>query len=888
MGDVLAIPLHLAVHVSGFGLAAGLAAYAVVRRHELGSTWTSLAAGALLLGVSSVVFGGQFAQGDAWPMYVRAAGYAGLAFGVVGRGHGHALVLAPAVPVASQYVAAATGALAALATLGGALGRGRQVWLLSLGLGLLAAGDVVGSAQPTLGAAVSLVGAVTGLTWLAQRTGRTLVTRFISLFTAVLLLLVLVLASASAVVFDQNLEADRLDLLAQQADARVAEISREVPDELARTLELLAGSQGLPAALAEDRGSDAVAANVADIVQRADLLVLTDASGAPVGSFDRSTGGSLGPTATTVAGLELVERARVRQAATDDLVRIELLDTGVAGPELLAVAVRPLFPTVDGTERRDQLAGTVVAASRLTRVDRLEQISRETGAEVAVIAGGQLAGATTGQDAQLDADLADLEVSDGGQVVELAGRPTFVQVTQITDAEERPVGALVLFEDATVVAGLERTVTRWLFLAAVLGGLLATVLAAGVTARAIRPVRRLTDAAEQIADGDLSVEVEVDRDDEVGRLAGAFSGMATALGHREDDLRTSARREATLRQRLEAVTSSMDQGLLAVDADGTVGLANPAMARLLDRDVTDLLGQPVDAVLAGSTEDGTSWSVALGEVGTMETRAARGTLDVSDGRGLTVDGTAAPLLTDDGRPGRVVVLRDVTAEAEMDRVKDEFVSNAAHELRTPLTYVVGSVGSLRRRPDMDAGRRDQLVEAIADGADQLARIVDQLVWFADLESGRARVEPVPTCLSDLVDESLSTWRARHPDRTFRRRLARGLPDVLVDPAWTRRALDEVLANAVKFSDDRIVVGATRDDGRVRLEVRDQGPGIPEEAMDSIRTAFRQADGSVTRHHGGLGLGLAIVEEILDHQDADLALVSHVGQGTHVGFLLPTA
>lgn len=886
MGDVLAIPLHLAVHVSGFGLAAGLAAYAVVRRDQLGASWLSLALGAVLLGTSSVAFGAQLAQGMAWPMYVRAAGYAGLAFGVVGRGH--LAVLAPAVPVASQYVAAATGLLAALATMGGVLGRGRQVWLLSAGLGLLAVGDVLAAAQPLAGAVVSLAGAVAGLVWLVQRTARTLVTRFVSLFTAVLLLVVLVLASASAVVFDQGLESDRLDLLAQQAEARVAELGREAPDELARGLGLLAGSQGLPSALVEDRASDATAASVAEIVQRADLLVLADAAGAPVGSFDRSTGEPLGPTATTVAGLELVEQAHQQLAATDGLVRIELLETEVEGPELLAVAVQPLFPTIEGTERRDQLAGSVVVASRLTRRDRIEQISRETGAEVAVLAGGQLAGTTTGEDAALDRDLADLDTADGGRVVELAGRPSFVQVTPITDDREQQLGALVLFEDATVVAGLERTVTRWLFLAAVLGGVLATALAAVVTARATRPVRRLTDAAEQIADGDLSVDVEVDRHDEVGRLAGAFRGMATALGHREDDLRTSARREATLRQRLEAVTSSMDQGLLAVDADGTVGLANPALARLLDTQVEDLVGRPVDDVLTGRTEDGGTWATALGEVGTMATRAARGTLVVPGGRDVMVDATAAPLLTDDGRPGRVVVLRDVTAEAEIERIKDEFVSNAAHELRTPLTYVVGSVGSLRRRPDMDADRRDQLVGAIAEGADQLARIVDQLVWFADLESGRARVEPVPTDLSDLVDETLDAWRTARPDRTFRRRLARGLPEVSVDPEWTRRALDEVLSNAVKFSDDRIVIGASEEDGRVRLEVRDRGDGIPEELLAGVRSAFQQADGSVTRHHGGLGLGLAIVEEILEHQDAELDLVTHVGHGTHVGLLLPRA
>src|SRR5690606_7352979 len=157
----------------------------------------------------------------------------------------------------------------------------------------------------------------------------------------------------------------------------------------------------------------------------------------------------------------------------------------------------------------------------------------------------------------------------------LGGADHFVHVEPIDGLGGARIGSLVLFEDATVVADLRRVVARALFLATVLGGLLATAVAALVTNRATRPVRQLTDAAEQIAEGDLTVRVASDRDDEVGRLATAFGGMAGALQAREADLRTAATREATLRERLEAVTASMDEALLAVDADGRVTTANP-------------------------------------------------------------------------------------------------------------------------------------------------------------------------------------------------------------------------------------------------------------------------------------------------------------------------
>ena len=151
-----------------------------------------------------------------------------------------------------------------------------------------------------------------------------------------------------------------------------------------------------------------------------------------------------------------------------------------------------------------------------------------------------------------------------------------------------------------------------------------------------------------------------------------------------------------------------------------------------------------------------------------------------DARARAVAATAAPLLSDEGQPGRVVVLRDVTSEAEVERLKTEFVSNAAHELRTPLTPVIGYADLLQRRPDMGDDQRASIVGEIADSAARLRDIVDKLIRFADLEAGRAHVEPEPTGLGPVVDEALAEWRARHPDRTFRRRIARDVPDVVLD------------------------------------------------------------------------------------------------------------
>jgi PAS domain S-box-containing protein len=887
MADVLEVPLHLAVHVSGLAVAAGLVAFALARRDRIGSAWIGLVVGGALLGVSHLSVGALVGEGLAWPLYLRAAGYAALAVGAATRVA--ILPAAMAVPLASHVVAAATGALAALATIGGVLGRGREVVGLSLGIALWALGDLLGASAPLAADAVSLAGSLVALVWLTSRSRESLATRFIMAFGSVLLIVVIVLSSAAAVVFDRDLRTDRLDLLQQQASARADVWSHEAPGAVADALAVLADSASLPTALAAGTADDDTAADVARVVQAADLVVLLDPDGRVAGSYDRSTGGALGPAETTLAGAPPAVAAQDQRATSEGLVRLELEGAGTDAAELLAIAAQPLFQRVDGQIRQDRPGGVVVAAQRVTRRDRLDAVAAQTGAEVAVLADDALAGATTGADAAFDRDLAELSRMAGGDVVTLAGRSHFVAVSPLVDLAGARVGSIVLFEDATVVADLERLVARVLFLAAVFGGAVATLLAGLVTARTTRPVVRLTEAAEHIAAGDLSARVISNRVDEVGRLAVSFDRMAAAVEEREQALTAAATREGRLRARLQAVTESISEALLAVDPAGTVTMANAAAADLLGRGVEDLIGAPLDQVVDGHTDDDRRLTTVLGGPDTPDVRSARGIVRDVAGRRRDVAATAAPLHDGSGASGRVYVLRDITGEAEVDRMKTEFLANASHELNTPLTPIIGYADTLARRPDLPADRRAQFVGEIRDSAHRLRRIVGMLVDFAELEAGRAHVRPEPSDVAAVVDAALERWRGRHPDRTYRRRVRRGLPLAMLDPRYTGRVLDELLDNATKFSHDTILVSAeATEDGRVRLGVHDRGIGIDEAALDEIRGDFRQGDASATRSYGGLGLGLAIVERILERQNGELRVESRIGQGTHVEVILPTA
>jgi signal transduction histidine kinase/HAMP domain-containing protein len=884
MGNGVVIPLHLAVHVLGLTVASGLVAYAVVRRREVSVGWLGLLVGGLLLAVSHVASGALVTGDLPWPVYVRAAGYAAVAVGAAGRLVGGTAVFVVVAPPTAHLAAAVAAAAAALATARGVLGRGRSVLPLAVGLALWAAADLAVPTDSVLAGSLSVAGSVAAGWWLLKRASESLLARFLGSFVAVLLILVVGLASASGLVFSTDLQREQLRRLEQLTAARAQEVNDAIPLELLRSAVPLSGgslAREISEASAAGGELDARARSIA-VFPGIDAVLLVDARGDVVGSWDPLAA----PPARladsdelVIAGDDLVARA-VRGSQVSGLVAL-------GGGELLAVGAAPVAPRDElGEPLLDQLAGALVLTRRITDQRIVADVERRAGAEATVTVGGT-AVASTLDDDEAQAVAAVLSRDTGTRVTELVDGRAFLAAAPLVSADGSQAGVIALTQDASVVAGIEETFARTLFGVTLAGMLLSVLLAAAASSRTTRPIRLLTEAAERVAEGDLDVGVAVDRDDEVGRLAGAFDGMTTALAAREADLVRAAETETTLRHRLEIITASMGEALLAVDRDRRVTTANPAAATLLGVSVPWLVGRPIGEVLGGAA-GGSGLAEALGGPEETGPAAARGT--VGAGRtGRAVAATAAPL-GEAGEPpiGRVYVLRDISGEVEVERMKTEFLSNISHELRTPLTPIKGFSEVLKVK-DVGRERTAEFAANIAASAARLERIIGMLVDFASLEAGRMEVQLEPTPLGPVVDDVLTRWREERPDRSFRRRLARGLPPLQVDPGLLARVLEELVDNAVKFSGGEVRVSASRhDEDTVAVSVRDHGDGIEPGQLDSILRDFHQLDGSATRRFGGLGLGLSIVQRILDRFGADILVASEPGVGTDVVLYLPVA
>jgi PAS domain S-box-containing protein len=436
-------------------------------------------------------------------------------------------------------------------------------------------------------------------------------------------------------------------------------------------------------------------------------------------------------------------------------------------------------------------------------------------------------------------------------------------------------------------------VGRTLFLLALLTVGIALVLSSVSGSRITQPIRELTSAARRIREGDLEARVERATQDEVGTLGEAFNEMTGSLARMTEELREAAQEEFRLRSQLETVLQSMSDGVVAVDAQGKVVVLNREAERILGTTFSEAGKKAISEVLE-VTDGATGEPIDL-PLYERRSGAAQGVVnDSSDGHQTHVAISSAPITSDEGEVmGAVGVVRDLTREIEIEKMKTEFLSNISHELRTPLTPIKGYAGMLRRR-DLPHERVVGFANSIEQSTTRLERIVDMLVDVAAMQAGRLLPSVGELDLDQATADLISRWQPLAPNHRFERRGFRGLGAVQADERLLIRALNELIDNAVKFTPEggKITVrGETEGsegDRDLRLSVIDRGIGIPQDRLEEITEDFVQVDASETRAFGGLGLGLAYVRRIVGAHGGSLEIESEESKGSRFTIVLPSA
>ena len=230
---------------------------------------------------------------------------------------------------------------------------------------------------------------------------------------------------------------------------------------------------------------------------------------------------------------------------------------------------------------------------------------------------------------------------------------------------------------------------------------------------------------------------------------------------------------------------------------------------------------------------------------------------------------------------------------ELDRLKDDFVSTVTHELRTPLTSMRAFAEILLDNPELPQPQRDRFLHIVVEEIERLTRLINQVLDLSKIESGRAEWDIAEVDLAEVVEESATATAQLLADQKAKLqvRVPKELPSVPADRDRVKQVLLNLLSNAAKFCDDergRVAVELAVEDGAVRVDVRDNGPGIDPEDQEVIFDRFRQGGQTMTERPPGTGLGLPISREIIRQLGGELWVESAPGEGSTFSFVLPRA
>jgi len=413
-----------------------------------------------------------------------------------------------------------------------------------------------------------------------------------------------------------------------------------------------------------------------------------------------------------------------------------------------------------------------------------------------------------------------------------------------------------------VVAAQLRDMVPVALLAAVIAVAL-VALSAGVL---VRPIVALRDEARAIAAGDLSRRPALDAPGEVGDLATAIHRMREQLGTRLTALEAD---EALF----EAVSASLNEGIIAVDGRGDVVRINgrardllslrepvPFSADRLPRD--RVFRDAVAAARQGESVDGLE-------------------LDMAE---ATVELTARPLT--DG--GAVLALFDVTRLRQLERVRRDFVGNVSHELKTPLTVISGVAETLMDE-SLTGEQRRRFADMIATNTRRMQRLVDDLLDLSRIESGGWRPAPTSADMDAVVSEVFAAARDRASKANVElsAEVADDAAAPFADAVALRQVISNLVDNAVRHtSNGQVAVTARREGKGVRVSVRDTGDGIAAEHLPRIFERFYRVDTARSRAEGGTGLGLSIVRHLVEAHGGSVAAESTLGRGTTISAFFP--
>jgi two-component system phosphate regulon sensor histidine kinase PhoR len=422
------------------------------------------------------------------------------------------------------------------------------------------------------------------------------------------------------------------------------------------------------------------------------------------------------------------------------------------------------------------------------------------------------------------------------------------------------------------------------------GSLLAFVLAIPVlylfSSTMSRRVRRLRDFVHAARNGDSSSRLYIGSRDELGQLEKELDEVAESLNRHVQELTIE-------RKRLKTIVEAIQDGIVLLDIQDRIVFINPSAAKILDLAVESSLGQRLLEVVR-SKELFDLVQDARKEKPSLEAKEMVLLKDPDKTYLASASGLREP--SDGVLMGCLVLLRNITEQKRLDKIRADFVSHVSHGLRTPLTLIKGYIETLQVEGFKNEEQAERFLSIIAENTNGLVQMVNDLLRLSSIELGRLPMRKEPVHLKELIAKTSRAFEARATEQGLMllSSLPEDLPPVLVDPDRLAEILVNLYDNAIKYTDkgeirasaEYLPPGAGQPGARVSLSISDTGIGIPAREIPRVTERFYRCERQAPQEDRSSGLGLAIVKHLVKLMEGELSITSKEHVGTTVIVNLP--
>lgn len=434
------------------------------------------------------------------------------------------------------------------------------------------------------------------------------------------------------------------------------------------------------------------------------------------------------------------------------------------------------------------------------------------------------------------------------------------------------IGAIILNSPITGITEVTNRTILMLIFACIAGLVFSLFTAYFLSLSLSKPIRTISKAALQIADGDYTKKVDIRRRDEIGSLAASFNYLTDKLNDTIGDLNNE-------KTKLSDILHSMEEGLIAVDNDFNIIHVNAAALS-----ITNIGGIP------SSLSDIIPSREILANAGKVlrEGKSKSCQLNVSEDKILSI--LISPLKYNSGRIyGAIVLLHDVSESVKLENMRRDFVANVSHELRTPLTSIRGFIEPLIDGTVTDKETEQKYHNIIRSETIRLEKLINELLDLSRLQAGKVELEIEKIDVVELIKNVSSRFTPALESKRIEFAFNNpGRPVyVLADGDRLVQLIIIFIDNAIKYTPEggRVEVGVKEDGVVVRVSVKDNGIGMSQKDIPYIWERFYKADRSRTGKNSGTGLGLSIAKNIIELHHQSVSVESRPGEGTRFEFTL---